>query len=83
MLESILSISASVILGILLFVLRSIHQRLGSVEDATKRFMPKHEVRELIEDKIGGIREDITEIKDKINRLFEIYIDDHARKKSS
>jgi len=75
--DLIISIAGPLIVGVFLFVLRSMHNRLGSVEDTQKQYMPKHEVRELIEDKIGGIREDITEIKNKIDKLFEYYINDH------
>lgn len=81
MLEVIIGITTPLLVGILLFVLRSMHQRISDTEVEAKHFMPKGEVRELIEDKIGGLRIDIAEVKEKIDQLFELYIHDHQSRK--
>lgn len=81
MLEIILGVVTPLLVGVLLFVLRGVHKRVEDMEEDAKHFMPKAEVRELIEDKIGGIRSDIAEIKEKMDKLFEFYIYDHQSRK--
>ncbi len=71
MMEVLIGSIASLVVMILMFLLRSINSRITELERHT---MHKREIRELIEDKIGGIREDVSEIKQRINELLDLMV---------
>lgn len=79
--ELILAIAAPIIAGIFLFVLRSIHARLVKLEEQDKQYLSKADIRELINDKVDDIRADVREIKDKLEKLFYLYLEDHSNRK--
>lgn len=70
---SILSIIATITSGLLGYIIKNQNQRLRFLE---VHFMPKQDIRQLIEDKIGGIHSDLKDIKAKIDKLFDIYINE-------
>lgn len=45
--------------------------------------MTEAEIRVLITDKIDPIRNDIQEIKETTNKLFDLYLKDHGKNKKS
>lgn len=50
---------------------KSINQRIRFLEES---YLSKRDVRQLIEDKIGGIHSDLRDIKAKIDKLFDLYL---------
>lgn len=70
------ALGAPILAGIVLFLVKHLHARLLRLENT---HMPKDDIRTLIEDKIGGLRGDIKEIKDKIEKLFDLYLNDHKK----
>lgn len=70
-----IALGAPLIVGVILLLLKSLHSRISVIEH--KDYMAKDDIRELIEDKVGGIREDVKEIRTKVDKLFDLYISDH------
>ena len=71
-----IAVGAPILVGVVLFLVRHLHARLLHLE---KSHMPKEDVRILIEDKIGGLRNDLRDIKEKINKIFDLYLSDHRK----
>jgi hypothetical protein len=63
-----------VLAGMGAFIMKSLLSRLENVEQAVKANMTESEVRQLLDDKLDGIKSDIHEIKDAVKQLFEIYV---------
>ena len=59
------------------FIVNGMMHRLDKLEQGMCNAMTEESVRRLIADKIDPLREDIREIKDKLTRLFDIYIKQH------
>ena len=74
--DMFLAIGAPILTGIVLFLIKHIHVRMLRIEST---HMPKEDIRTLIEDKMGGIRSDIKDIKNKIEKLFDLYIAEHKK----
>jgi hypothetical protein len=66
----------SLLNGILVHLLKTVNQRIRTLELS---HFTKQEVRQLIDDKIGGLHSDIQDIKDKIDKLFDLYIEQHKK----
>lgn len=78
LMEITIGIVVALMVGILMLFIRSMSARMTDME---KNYMNKRDIRELIEDKVGGIRDDVIEIKERINDLFELYMRDHTPRK--
>lgn len=66
----------SLLNGLLIFLVKNIYHRLSTLESS---HFTKLEVRQLIDDKIGGLHSDIQDIKNKIDKLFDLYIEQHKK----
>lgn len=73
---TVISTVASVVGSLFVFMIKNLSQRLRDLEE--NRFS-KSEVRQLIEDKIGGIHSDLRDIKTKVDKLFDLYIEQHRK----
>jgi len=71
-----IAVGAPFLVGLVLFLIKHIHARLLHLE---KSHMPKEDIRILIEDKIGGLKVDLRDIKEKINKIFDLYLNDHRK----
>lgn len=63
--------------GLFLLLVKNISQRVQSLEET---YYTKTEIRQIIADKVGGIHEDLQEIKIKIDKLFDLYIENKLKK---
>lgn len=72
----VLSMGSPIILALIGFIIRSIYQRIDTIENKLEKTINKEEVRQTIDDKVNPIREDLTEIKDAIRQLFLLYLKD-------
>lgn len=62
--------------GILMFVLKQMNAKIRILEE---NCYSEKNVRQLIDDKIGGIHQDLRDIKTKIDKLFDLYIENKTR----
>lgn len=60
------------ICGILFFTLGNIYKKLSDQENRLRAAITDKDVRLLISDKIDPIKEDIHEIKEKLDKLIEL-----------
>lgn len=67
----IIAAGLSLIGGLLTLIIKSLSHRVRHLEETT---MPKQEVRQLVDDKIGGIHLDIQELKAKVEKLYDLLI---------
>lgn len=77
-LESLITIGATVLsiaLAPIVYVYRSIMQRLEALEQANKNMMSKEDVRVLIEDKTEAMKSDLDEIKVRLDRIIDRLLD--------
>lgn len=72
--------AVSFIGSLFLYLLKTVNQRLRSLEESS---FSKKEVRQLVDDKIGGIHSDLQDIKAKIDKLFDIYIENRLGRNGS
>lgn len=56
------------------FLIRSVLGRISILESRIQDSMSEVKVRQLIQDKYDPIQEDIHEIKDKLNKIFDLYV---------
>ena len=70
-------IVAPLILAMGSFLFNSIWKRLDALEARVQTAMTEAAVRQVINDKIDPLREDIIEIKQKLNQLLDSYLKDH------
>ena len=60
-----------VILGTGAYAMRSVFQRLTSLEQTVQKKVEEDQVRQLLVDKIEPLREDVQDLKDKIDRIYD------------
>ncbi len=65
----------SLILGIGAFVMKTVHSRIDVLERELPHKLNEPAVRQIVSDKIDPIREDIHEIKAKLDRVMDILIE--------
>jgi hypothetical protein len=65
----------SIISTMMAFIFRSYMSRLEALEVKMENTITKQEVRQLLDDKLAPMREDIKEIKDSLTTFLEIVID--------
>ena len=70
--DIILGATISLLCAIATIAYNSISKRIRTVEE---NYSNKQEIRQLVEDKIGGLHADINEIKEKLDKLFDLYIE--------
>lgn len=71
------------IAGLILFIARStlidqiesLKMRLADLEIRMRNAVSEQQVRQVIEDKLEPVCEDIKEIKEKINKQFDLYVE--------
>jgi flagellar motor component MotA len=70
---TIASIVIPILAGIGAFFVRSIMSRIEKLEQDLNSVVTETQVRQMLSDKLDPVKEDMTEIKDSIKRLFELY----------
>lgn len=73
---ALVSVLGTGIVGILSFIIKNMNAEIKHIK---QNCYSERAVRQLIDDKIGGIHEDLKEIKDSINKLFNLYIENRLR----
>lgn len=73
---ALVSILGTGIVGILSFIIKNMNSEIKQIK---QNCYSERAVRQLIDDKIGGIHEDLKEIKESINKLFNLYIENRLR----
>lgn len=63
-----------VVLGIGTFIMKSVFSRLDVLEKDIHNKVEEEKVRQLLADKIDPVREDIQELKNKLDRLMDFLI---------
>lgn len=64
-----------IIITIVGFIMRTIHSRIDHLEKLVPTKLDQAEVRQIVADKIDPLREDIHEIKAKLDRVMDILIE--------
>lgn len=74
----VLSAGASLLSGLVIYLLKNenLNKRVRYLEENS---YSKQDVRQLIDDKMGGIHSDLRDIKQKIDKLFDIYIENKLK----
>lgn len=76
----VLSGAVSCLGALFMHTLKQISTRLRYLEES---YLSKKEVRQLVDDKIGGIHSDLRDIKAKIDKLFDLYIDNRLNRRNN
>lgn len=67
-----------ILIGVISFSINSLLKRISSLEqtmiNTTTRMQTEAQVRQLITDRYDPISEDIREIKDKMDKMLDIYL---------
>lgn len=61
----------SLIISPIVFIGRTMIKRIDNLEEAQKSYTTKEEVRLIVADKIEPIREDLSEIKTRIDKIMD------------
>lgn len=72
----VLSILSPIISGFVMYFIYSFNSRLTSLEDRIQSFVTDTEVRHILNDNLNPVREDIRDIRQKIDRLLEFYLNE-------
>jgi len=67
--------SASLILTMGTFIIRNVLLRIDSLEERMREAVTEQQVRQVLQDRYEPVLEDIKEIKEKLNKLFDLYVD--------
>lgn len=70
--ELLLSGILPLISGVIFFMLGNIYKKLNDHEERLRKAVSDQDVRILISDKIDPLKEDIHEIKQKLDKLIEL-----------
>ena len=68
---AIISIAFPIIIAMFCMVIRNMYTRISDMDRRIRTSLSDREVRRLIDDKIDPIREDIHEIKIKLEKLLD------------
>lgn len=77
MLQDILTLTSillPIITAIAGYFFKSLYERVERLEIKTSQFKTEEEIRQIINDKIDPIREDIKEIRTKLDQLLDLII---------
>lgn len=62
------------VLAVLAWVFKNSLSRIEYIERKLEKTMSEADVRQIIADKLDPIREDVQEIRKKIDKLFDLYV---------
>lgn len=63
-----------ILVGLVGVYFRNLEARISKIEEQTQIFVTKAELRQALQDKIEPIREDISEIRDKLDKLYDFLL---------
>lgn len=68
----LLSIGVPVLAAIIAYVIReSVMNRISKLEEAYRHTISEERARQIMTDKMDPIKEDLKEIRDQVNKLFD------------
>jgi hypothetical protein len=70
----IVYIIVPLVTALITYILRSFGQRLDAIEEKLNHRITETEVRQIIADKVDPLKESLKEIKDKIDKLFDLIL---------
>lgn len=71
---NILYATIPLVFGTIGYLFRTILSKIDSLDQKSQQFVTKQEVNQLINDKLEPIREDLTEIKQTLTRLYDFLL---------
>lgn len=72
----VISAVVSLLAAAVTAIITNLNKRIRKVEET---YSNKQDIRQLVEDKVGGIHEDLREIKSTIDKLFDLYIENRLK----
>ena len=72
----VISAVVSLLAAAVTAIITNLNKRIRKVEE---NYSNKQDIRQLVEDKVGGIHEDLREIKSSIDKLFDLYIENKLK----
>lgn len=66
--------------GLVMFLIKNIYAKLLDLDVRIRNAITEREVRQIVNDKIDPIRNDINDIRMKLDKLLDLYINDHLGK---
>jgi hypothetical protein len=76
---AVLSIVLPIIIGMVTYFVRGIMSRIEKLETAVDSAMTEHQMRQILSDKIDPVKEDVTDIKNSVQKLFDLYFKKRGR----
>lgn len=76
-LNLIIVIVIPIICGMVAYIVRNMIARIEALETKMERTVSEGGVRQILADKLDPIHDDLTEIKDSIKKLFDLYLEDN------
>lgn len=70
----ILSLVVPSVLGVVAYIVRAQMQRLDTLERQMITKTDEHEVRQLLSDKVDPIKESMSEIKEKVDKVIDLLL---------
>lgn len=70
--QYIIPIVGTIILSLGTFIMNHLYHRIEVLEQQQKEMPTKQEVRDMLNDKIDPVKEDIADIKQALNKVFDI-----------
>lgn len=77
--ELILTITIPALAGFFIFIIKHLYSRVADLDRRVRDSIGEQEVRRLIDDKINPIRDDIHDIKLKLDKLVDMYLTSKIR----
>lgn len=74
--DIIITVVVPVVMAIGAYVVKSIINRIEVLENKTGQHVSDTQVRQLLADKLDPMKSDLSEIKEAIKKLFELYINE-------
>lgn len=74
MVQIALYVLVPLVTGLVAYIMKTTIGRLDDVEKKASDAVSEAFVRRILDDKIAPIQEDLRDIKDKLDKLFDLYI---------
>lgn len=71
--EIIISALLPLVFSVIFYLMSNIHSRLNDFDVRLRKSMSQEDVRLLLNDKLGPIKEDMERIEEKVDQLLSLY----------
>jgi hypothetical protein len=77
---NLIGMISPIISGFVIYFVYAFSARIEKLEQQMRHYVSEEEVRNILNDNLNPLRDDIRDIKSKIDRLLELYINEQRHR---